>query len=826
MMTGKNLANCLGFLALASGFAGAGEMTILPEEIRLTGREAIQHILVQRSEEGIFAGAEPSAVLTTDNTGVAEVIDGVLYARGNGTATVTAKSGDEVATRQVVVSGFDDAFEWSFSGHVMPVLTRQGCNMGACHGAVAGKGGFRLSLRAYDPPTDFYRITREARGRRIEMADPAKSLLLTKPTMAAPHKGGKRLDPRSREYRILSEWIANGSAPPSEKDAAIEKIEVYPSLSLLKKGARQQLIVTAFYADGSSLDVTDWAKFASADEAIAMVDDAGVAEVIGHGEGAVTALFSSKVAIARVRAPFLNVIPAAVFSAAPRANFIDELVLAQLKQLNLQPSGRSSDDDFIRRAYLDTIGVLPKAEETRAFLADTAPDKRKTLIDTLLKREEFVDYWSYRWSDIFLVNGQLLRPDAVKAYYEWIRAGVSKNLPWDEMAREVITAKGLSTENGATNFYAVHQDPETIAENVSQAFLSLSIGCAKCHDHPLEKWTNDQYYAFANLFSRVRAKGWGGDTRSGDGIRTVYVEPRGDLMQPRTGKPQIPAPLDGAPLNPDDTGDRREALADWLTSPDNPHFARSITNRVWAAYFGRGLVDPVDDLRASNPASNEPLLAALSNYLVQNEFDLKALMRLILESETYQRSGEVLSENRDDSKYLSRHFPRRLMAEVLHDAITDVTGVSAVFNKIALNDGSTQDIKVYKEGTRALELYDSAVQSYFLKTFGRNDREITCECERSNQPSMIQVLHLANGDTLNGKLAAPKGVIERMLGAKMSDEAIVEEACLATLSRMPQSHEREGFLSLLKTAGEGERRGALEDLFWALMTSREFLFQH
>jgi hypothetical protein len=465
-------------------------------------------------------------------------------------------------------------------------------------------------------------------------------------------------------------------------------------------------------------------------------------------------------------------------------------------------------------------------KETRAFLADTSPDKRKKMIDQLLQREEFVDYWSYRWSDVFLVNGALLRPEAVKTYYEWIRAGVGANLPWDKMAREVITAKGASTGNGATNFYAVHQDPETIAENVSQAFLSLSINCAKCHDHPLEKWTNDQYYAFANLFSRVRAKGWGGDTRSGDGIRTLYVEERGELIQPRTGKPQIPAPLDGTPLDPDDTGDRREALADWLTAPDNPHFARSITNRVWAAYFGRGLVEPVDDLRASNPASNEPLLEALSAYLVENKFDLKALMRVILESETYQRSGEVLSENRDDPKYLSRHFPRRLMAEVLHDAITDVTGVNAVFNKLALNDGSTADTDFYKEGTGALELYDSAVQSYFLKTFGRNDREITCECERSNQPSMIQVLHLANGDTLNGKLADTKSIIERMLAEKKTDAAIVDEAFLATLTRLPQPHEREGFLALLTGAGESERRVAIEDLFWGLMTSREFLFQH
>lgn len=813
-------------LTLATGFAFANELRILPESIRLDGPEAIQHVLALREEGGNFLGEEPSAQFTIAPAGVAELVDGVIQAKGNGKAVLTAKAGDSVATSEITVENFDQPFDWSFNGHVMPVLTRQGCNMGACHGAVAGKGGFVLSLRGYDPPADFYTMTREARGRRVDPLEPAKSLLLTKPTMATPHKGGKKLDPRSREYRILAEWVANGSPAPSSDDATVVKITVDPPLSILKNGTKQRFLVTAHYDDGSSLDVTDWAKFASADETVALIDDSGSAEVIGYGEGAVTALYASKVAIARLRSPFPNSIPAEVFTAAPRANFIDELVLAQLAQLNLQPSGRCSDEDFVRRAFLDTIGKLPTLAETRAFLADTAPDKRTKLSDALLQREEFVDYWSYRFSDIFLVNGGLLRPAAVKAYYDWIRGGVAKNQPWDEMVREVLTAKGNSTENGATNFYAVHQDPETLAENTAQAFLSQSINCAKCHDHPLEKWTNDQYYAFANLFSRVRAKGWGGDTRSGDGVRTLYVEPRGDLIQPRTGKPQVPAPLDGEPLDPDSTEDRREALAAWLTAPDNPNFARSITNRIWAAYFGLGLVEPVDDLRASNPASNEALLDALAAHLVESKFDLKALMRVILQSETYQRSGEVLSENRDDPKYLSRHNPRRLMAEVLHDAIADVTGVAGVFDKVALNDGSSEKTEFYKEGTRALELYDSAVQSYFLTAFGRNDREITCECERSNQPSMIQVLHLANGDALNGRLSSEKSIVEKLIAEEADDTRIVEEASLATLSRLPTEEEKAGLLAMLGAAKEGEKRAAIEDLFWALMTSREFLFQH
>lgn len=811
----------------AAGLATAKEeVVLLPGDLSLVGPEAQQQVLVMKRDAEAFRGTVEGAKLASSDESVVLVENGTLVARGNGTATITATTSEGVATSDVTVSGFEEEFAWSFQRHVLPVLTRQGCNMGACHGAVAGKGGFILSLRGYDPPSDYYTIVKEARGRRVEMADPARSLLLTKPTMATPHKGGKRLDLNSRDYRILAEWISEGAAPPSDEEARIARIEVTPDLSVLEKGDRQQILVTAHYDDGSSLDVTSWSQFASADEAILIVDKDGVVEVIGNGEAAVSAIFSSNVALARFRSPFPNTISPDVFTKAPRTNFIDDLVLEQLEQLHLQPSGRSDDATFIRRAFLDTIGSLPEPEEVRAFLADEAPDKRTKLIDDLLGRDEFVDYWTYRWADVFLVNGQLLRPEAVKSYYQWIRNGVEKNMPWDEMARQVVTATGISTENGATNFYAVHQDPETMAENVSQAFLGLSINCAKCHDHPLEKWTNDQYYAFANLFSRVRAKGWGGDSRNGDGIRTLYVEPRGDLIQPRTGKPQVPAPLDGEPIDPESPEDRRIALAAWLTAADNDHFSRSITNRVWAAYFGRGLVDPVDDLRASNPASNEPLLEALSDYLVRNEFDLKALMRLILQSETYQRSGEVLSENREDTKYLSRYQPRRLMAEVLYDAIIGVTEVPSTFENVVLRDGSTQKTEFYESGTRALQLYDSAVQSYFLKTFGRNEREITCECERSNQPSMTQALHLANGDTLNDKLSNEKSVVARLLEEGKTDKDRIDSAYLATLARFPTEREREGLLSLIENAGEEEKRVALEDLFWALMTSREFLFQH
>ncbi|NCY02360.1 MAG: DUF1549 domain-containing protein, partial [Planctomycetia bacterium] len=499
----------------------------------------------------------------------------------------------------------------SFTHDVMPILSKAGCNGGGCHGALAGKGGLRLSLFGYDPDADHLAITRDARGRRVDLADPAASLLLTKPTMAVPHKGGRRLEMDGPDYAVLAAWVSAGCPGPQAGERRLMSIDLEPREAAVTPGRSQAFVVTARYGDGSTRDVTRWARFTSADESVVTIDAAGRATVVGHGEGAVTAWFSSQLAVARVIAPFPNTIPPETFSAAPRANVIDDRVLEQLEKLHLAPAPPCDDATFLRRCLLDTIGRLPTPEEVRSYVADTSPGKRERLVELVLARPEFIDYWAYKWSDVLLVSGAKLRPDAVNAYARWIRDRVAENTPWDRLVREVVTARGSSLDNGATNFFAVHQDPETMAENVSQAFMSLSIGCAKCHNHPLEKWTNDQYYAFANLFARVRAKGWGGDARSGNGERTLFVDARGDLLQPRTGRPQPPAPLDAAPLPEDDAGDRREPLARWLTSPDNPSFTRSIVNRVWANFFGLGLVEPVDDLRVTNPASNEPLLDAL-----------------------------------------------------------------------------------------------------------------------------------------------------------------------------------------------------------------------
>jgi hypothetical protein len=818
---------------------------IFPETVILDGAEARQQLLAFKTDSSTNtpAGEIAKAQFVVENAAVATVDQaGNLRPVSDGTTKVRLEGTSSAAPITVTVKNASRHKTPSFHRDILPILTKSSCNTGGCHGALAGKGGFRLSLAGYDPESDHYNLVHDANGRRLEPNDPLLSLILTKSTLALPHKGGRRILPGGEDYRTLATWIVEGTPGPDPTEAALDRIEVTPNETLLRKGDSLRLLVTAHYKDGSSRDVTRWAKFASADESVAKLDDAtGRIEVIGNGAGAVTAWFSSRIVIARLIAPQENQLRPETWDREPTNNPIDRAVLAQLKRLKIPPSPTCDDATFLRRAMADTLGTLPTAAEVRAFLSDPAPDKRARLIESLFSRPEFVDYWTYRFSDIFLINGSNLRPNAVKSYYTWLRSKVAQNTPWNQIVREVLVAKGDSLSEGATNFYAVHQDPETMAENVSQAFLGLSINCAKCHNHPLEKWTNDQYYAFANLFARVRAKGWGGDTRSGDGKRTLFINPDGDLIQPRTGKPQPPTPLDAAPLPMDDPQDRRETLANWLTAPDNTYFTRTIANRIWASFFGIGIVNSVDDLRTSNPASNEALLTAIAEHLAARNFDLRELMRLILNSATYQRSSAPVEGNAADQRHFSRYLPRRHMAEILNDAIASITGVPEKFDAIMMNDGSTEKTDFYPLGTRATQLYDASVRSYFLKAFGRNQREITCECERSNQPSLVQALHLSNGNTINDRLSNPTGNLTALLEMFPNNDQLIEQAFLATLSRPPNRAEHATHLAALNEATKQHstrpgtklgdqaataRREAAEDMLWALLTSREFLFQH
>ncbi|HEX7448109.1 MAG TPA: DUF1549 and DUF1553 domain-containing protein [Pirellulales bacterium] len=783
-------------------------LVLLPAEIKLAGPQAFQTLLVEQSLGGRYVGQMRDGVtFESSNPQVVAIEEGVARPVGNGEAIITAKLGDRTATAKVTASNLDKPFRWSFRNHVESVLAKAGCSSGACHGAQAGKNGFKLSLRGYDPDGDFNTITRQARGRRIVPSDPGRSLILTKPSGAVPHKGGLRFRVGSLEYRVLAEWIAAGTPPPTAEDPRIERLEILPDASVLRPEMQQQLVVLAHFSDGHREDVTRWAKFTSTNESVAQVGDDGLVSVMGYGEGAITAWYLSRVVIASVAAPYTTPVPAEVFAKAERRNFIDESVLAKLASLNIPPSPPAGDAEFLRRAFIDTVGVLPTPDEVRAFLADGSADKRDKLVESLLSRPEFVDYWAYKWSDLLLVNSERLRPPAMWAYYRWIRNQVEANTAWDEFVRQIVTAKGSTLENGAANFYLLHPDPPELTETTTVAFLGMSINCARCHNHPLEKWTNNQYYAMANLYARVRLK-----AAPGDGNTVVFASAEGDLIQPLTGKPQPPTPLDGQSLAIDSPDDRREHLARWLTSPENPYFSRAITNRVWANFFGVGLVEMVDDMRLTNPASNEQLLGAAAKFLVDNRFDLKVLMRAILQSKTYQRSSVPLSENKADTRFYSRYYPRRLMAEVLLDAMSQVTGAATQFGD-------------YPRTWRALQLPDSSVNSYFLKTFGRPERVVTCECERTAEPTMVQVLHISNGDSLNEKLQASGNRLQQLLEAGTSDDRLIDEVYFAALSRPASEEEKSRLLAVFAETG-ADKRQVLEDLYWSVLSSKEFLFNH
>ncbi|HEV8000080.1 MAG TPA: DUF1549 and DUF1553 domain-containing protein [Planctomycetaceae bacterium] len=835
----------------SSATANSGaSLAILPHKIVLRGPKARQAIVVEREEEGRLVGqASEGLVFESSNSKIVRVSNSVAIPVGDGKATIRARWKGRTAQIDVTVENQKVDEPWSFRNHVQAVLTKAGCNSGACHGATAGKNGFKLSLRGYDPPADFLAITRQAGGRRIVPSDPGRSLVLLKPSGAIPHKGGLRFKVDSHEYRVLAEWIAAGQPAPAADDPRIERLEIVPEDVVLKKGDQQQVLILAHFNDGHTEDVTSWAKFTSTNLTVCQVDDVGKVKVTGNGEGSISAWYLSKTVLGTVQVPYESPLPANTFAKADRRNSIDDLVLAKLERLNIPPSPICSDADYLRRASLDTIGLLPTVAEARAFLADRRPDKRVRLADQLLTRPEFVDYWSAKWSDLLLVSAARLRPSAVQTFSKWIRKRVAENEPWDRFVREIVTSRGSTIENGAANFYAMHEDPQEMAETVSMAFLGMSIQCAHCHDHPLEKWTNDDYYGMANLFARVRGK-------DGNDSRIIFVADSGELIQPRTGRPQLPRPLDAAALSFDSTADRRDTLADWLTHPQNPYFSRSIVNRVWANFMGRGLVEAVDDMRLTNPPSNGPLLTALADNLSKGGYDLKALMRMILTAATYQRASATLAGNEGDERFYSRFYPRRLKAEVLLDALSQVTGTPTTF-------------KGHPSGTRALELADSQADSYFLGVFGRPERLITCECERSNEPSMSQVLHLTNGDTLNAKIEASGNRIDHLMAA--DDRRVVEDLYLAALSRFPNPAERQKISAALGHVEESDRqpalnalrqkiaaaqkaqdpaarqkmlasvesrireiptetvrqrRKAIEDLYWSVLSSNEFLFNH
>jgi hypothetical protein len=799
----------------------AAEYRLLPEKIVLHGPHDRQRVVLAILDGGKIVGQYTAAAkFQIQPAGIASIdADGVVWPRQNGQATLTVQVQDG-ATLQVPISvGNMESSGPSFRHEVLPMLTRAGCNSGACHGALAGKGGLKLSLRGYDPEADYYVLTRQVLGRRLDLAQPHRSLLLLKPTMTVNHGGGLRIDPDSPEYRLLADWIASGAPGPKSEEAKLVRIEVLPPMVTLKPGDKFQLLVRATYSDGRQRDVTHWAKFSSAEEGVAIVNDDGLVQVRGYGEAGIAVWFSDLVAVSEVLVPFANRLPPDTFARAERRNFVDDLVLKKLEALRIPPSPLCSDAEFLRRVYLDTIGLLPTPEELQQFLADPSPDKRARWIDRLLDRPEFVDYWAYKWSDLLLISSRKLPQPAVWAFYQYVRQSVADNKPWDQFAREILTARGSNLSNGAANYFVMHRDIAELTEKTTVTFLGLSLTCARCHNHPIEKWTQDQYWALANLFSRVAQKN--GD-RPGEVI--VYDLPSGDVPHLRRGIPMPPAPPDGPALDLSDPRNRREYFAAWLTSPDNPYFARALVNRVWRHFLGRGLVEPEDDLRLTNPPTNPELLDALTRDFVQHRFDVKHLIRTILNSATYQRSSQTIAENEADDRFYSHYLVRRLPAEVVLDIYSQVTEVPTVFSQIKVGTtGGVAGTDQFPPGTRALQLPDSLVVSGFLDSFGRPDRSQPCSCERMSDASMSQALHLNNGQTLNEKLRAKNGRIEKWVQEKVPLDEALRRLYRLALCREPTQKEQQQMLAALK---EAQPREALEDLFWAVLTSPEFLFNH
>ncbi len=783
----------------------APSLSIFPKEVTLSTPESRQQLLAEAQLETAQADWTRLAAWSSSNPSVAIVSPtGLVTPRSDGETRITASKDNMTASLTVKVRNAKSAFTWSFKNHVMPVLTKTGCNQGACHGALAGKNGFKLTLRGYDPEVDFDTLTRQSAARRVNLAEPAQSLLLLKPTFAVPHMGGLRFKTDSLEYRVIAEWIAAGAPPPVEKDAVITGLEVYPPASILAPNATQQLVVRAKYSDGRTEDVTNWVKYTSANEGVATVDDTGFVKLTGHGESAITLWFDSKVLYARVTVPFENAAP--VVSTFKPRNFIDNLALAKWNSLNLVPSKQADDSTFLRRAFLDTAGILPTADEVETFLADHDPKKRAKLIDQLLNRDEYADYWAYKYSDLLLVSSRKLRTPSMWAFYNWIRDSVATNKPWDQFARDIFTGSGSTRQNGALNYFVLHKDTIEMAENVTQAFLGQRLTCARCHNHPMEKWTQRQYYEFANLFARVGIKN--GNTATDN---VVFAKTSGDINHPRLLRPLNPTPLDGKPMALDSTADRRVHFANWLTK-DNDYFTRNIVNRVWANFLGRGIVHPYDDVRATNPASNEELFAAVSADFVKHGYDLKHLMRTIMNSAVYQLSSEANATNQADNVFYSKYVIKRLPAEVLLDAMSQVTGVPTAFGG-------------YPAATRAMQLPDVRVQSQFLTSFGRPERILCDAAERSSDPSISQALHVINGDTLNKKLSDPQGNIALLLKLGLSDRKVLEHLYLTAYSRLPRPEEFAQLQKLLVETKQSKQEG-LEDLAWSLLTSKEFLFNY
>lgn len=798
----------LGVIALPLAAAQPVRLAVAPENPLLFGKDSRQRFAVTAHfADGSSADVTAEARLESAKPAVAEVDGAAVVARGNGAAPVTVNYGGLQTRTTALVQRAEAPIPRSFTADILPVLTKLGCNGGSCHGALNGQNGFRLSLFGYDPNLDYDMITCEQLGRRIDRDNPEKSLLLLKPTFEEKHGGGRLLRKGSEDYRTLLDWIAAGASRDLRTERSIVALRVQPpSLVIHEKESQARLLVTARYSDGTEGDVSHLVQFKSNDDSIAKVNSGGVLTALRGGETALVVRGPGVTAAAKVGV----VLERREFAALPERNFIDRHVNAKLRALSIPPSEPADDAAFLRRAYIDIIGLIPTAAEARRFLADRSQDKRAKLVDQLLRRPEYADYWATYWGDHLSNTRQLLYNKGPWTFTRWLNDAFRRNLPYDEFVRQLLVSSGNMYEAAATSYYPLMRKELDLAASTSQLFLGVGIDCARCHNHPLEKWSQDDFNGMAAFFSQVRYKGAG--PRNNE--RILYLDFKREFQHPETKRVYWPKPL-GAPamaLEPERNGeyvDRREVLADWMTSPENPFFARAIVNRMWRQFMGRGIVEPVDDFRDTNPPTNEPLLNELASDFAANGFDLHRLIRRITASSAYQLSSVPNEWNKDDTMAYSRYYPKRLSSEQLLDSISEATGAPEKFQSLY-------------PGTRAMQVPDPEIPSYFLEVFERPSRQLLCE--RKNEVTLNQALHLVSGSSLQGKIRFEEGRLPALLAGGLSTDDVVEDLYLGTLARFPDEDERR--LAREAVRRTGDRRKGLEDVLWALLSSKEFLYNH
>lgn len=795
---------CASSFVLAAGDS-VETLRVFPAAVQLQTVRDRQLMVVQAVQpDGITRDVTGQAQWKFDNPKLVRRDGNTLWGAADGETKLHVEYGGRLVEVPIKVEKAGAARPISFRLDVMPIFMKAGCNSGSCHGAKSGKDGFRLSLFGYDPDGDHFRLTRELSGRRVNLASPSSSLIVEKSAGIVPHTGGKRFTPDSELCRDMVEWVTAGCPLDPANVPTCTSLDIYPKQAVLDgPGATQQVTVLARYSDGSDRDVTGQALFLSNNDNSASINDKGLVTASQRGEAFVMARFATHT----VGSQYI-VLPKSLkfeFPSTPQANYVDELVNAKLKKLRISPSGICDDETFLRRVHLDLVGVLPTPDEYVSFTESRDSEKRNRKIDELINRKEFTEVWVSNWAEWLMIRTtNQISYKAMLLYYNWLSEQVGNNVPLDKMVRQLLGANGGTFKVPATNYYQNETDTLKVAENVAQVFMGMRVQCAQCHNHPFDRWTQDDYYGFAAFFSQIGRKG-GEDYRE----TIVFNSGGGEVSHPVGGRRMAPKFLGGEA--PDVSGkDRRVLMADWLASPRNPYFARNFANRVWSHFFGMGIIHPVDDVRISNPASNPELLDALSQRFTDSNYNFKQLVRDICRSNTYQRSTERNESNATDERNFSHSTLRRIKAESLLDCITQVTGTKDKFQGLPM-------------GSRAVQIANGGTSTYFLTTFGRATRDTVCSCEVKMEPTLSQALHLLNGETVNDKIRAG-GLIDRWLKEKAEPLSVVERLYIRCLGRRPTILEIAKLQPMLTKGSDLPQK--LEDLFWSLLNSREFIFNH